>query len=63
MATWNLECANCHKTFWHSDIKETELMSLYFPEKPSFPAGGAELECPHCGHKATYQQHRLFYRG
>ncbi len=61
MASWNLECTNCHKTFWHSAVKE-DLTNLYLPEKPIFPDGGAAFQCPHCGHKATYQRHQLCYR-
>ncbi len=62
MASWNLKCTNCHKTFWHSDVKE-DLMNLYFAEKPIFSESGATFQCPHCGHKATYQRRDLFYQG
>jgi hypothetical protein len=31
------------------------------PPKPDFPDGGAELECPNCGHKHTYQRIELAY--
>jgi DNA-directed RNA polymerase subunit RPC12/RpoP len=61
MASWYLECANCQQSFRHSQIAGT-LKNMFFPEKPIFPEGGAELECPHCGHKATYQRHQLSYR-
>jgi len=61
MASWHFECTNCHQSFRHSEI-EDKLTNMYLPEKPIFPKGGAEFECPHCGHKATYQQHQLAYR-
>jgi hypothetical protein len=61
MASWHLECANCRKAFQHSRIEDT-LKNKFFAEKPSFPEGGAKLDCPHCGHKATYQQYQLTYR-
>jgi DNA-directed RNA polymerase subunit RPC12/RpoP len=61
MASWHLECTNCHQSFQHSRIEDT-LQNKFFPEKPSFPEGGAEFRCPHCDHKATYQQHQLTYR-
>jgi DNA-directed RNA polymerase subunit RPC12/RpoP len=61
MASWNLDCAYCHKHFRYSEIEDT-LTNRYLPAKPVFPEDGAAFQCPHCGHKATYQQHQLTYR-
>jgi hypothetical protein len=61
MAVWEIECANCHKHFTHSQIPD-ELMNYYVPLKPPFPDGRSELECPHCCEKSVYQQHQLIYR-
>jgi hypothetical protein len=61
MASWYIEFTNCHQPFQHWQMEDT-LKNIFFPEKPIFPEGGAKLECPHCGHKATYQRHQLTYR-
>ena len=39
-----------------------KMLSYMFPAKPEFPPAGAELECPNCGRKATYQRTDLTYR-
>jgi hypothetical protein len=39
-----------------------KMLSYMFPAKPEFPPAGAELECPNCGLKATYQRTDLTYR-
>jgi DNA-directed RNA polymerase subunit RPC12/RpoP len=61
MATWQLECSHCKKKFDHSSVDETGL-NVFFPEKPKFPEGGSELQCPHCGNTATYQRYELTYQ-
>jgi DNA-directed RNA polymerase subunit RPC12/RpoP len=60
MAAWQLICANCNKEFAQFEIEDT-LESYFFSEKPDFPKGGKEYECPYCGHKATYQLNDLVY--
>jgi hypothetical protein len=60
MASWNLDCGNCHKPFQHSEIEDT-LINSFLPAKPMFAEGGAPLRCPHYGHQTTYQQHQLHY--
>jgi hypothetical protein len=62
MASWSIECPNCMSNFNYSAIDDAKLESFYFPLKPDFPAGGSELQCPHCGHKAKYQSADLFYQ-
>jgi DNA-directed RNA polymerase subunit RPC12/RpoP len=60
MAAWGVTCLNCNRQFAQFNI-EDDLENLYLPVKPDLPKGGKELACPHCGHKATYQQTDLFY--
>jgi hypothetical protein len=43
-------------------IDESNAINFFEPSKPEFPNGGAELECPNCGHKDTYQRHELAYQ-
>ena len=62
MAQWTLQCDNCNFVFTHSMIKDAGAPDFFLPEKPEFPEGGSELECPNCGHKDTYQRHELVYR-
>jgi rRNA maturation endonuclease Nob1 len=62
MPSWMLQCTNCQSHFKHSDIDDTGLLSYFFTPKPLFPPDGSELECPHCGHKATYQRTDLTYQ-
>ena len=60
MASWGITCMNCNKQFTQFAIEDT-LESYFFPEKPQFPDGGKEFECPNCGRKATYQRNNLVY--
>jgi DNA-directed RNA polymerase subunit RPC12/RpoP len=62
MAAWGFSCANCNKQFAQFQIEDEDtLESYFFPEKPQFPEGGKEFECPNCGHKAAYQRNKLVY--
>lgn len=61
VASWQLECLNCKKKFLHSQIDDV-VSNFFFPSKPEFPEGGSELECPHCGTRATYQRYQLTYQ-
>jgi hypothetical protein len=60
MAAWGLNRANCNQNLTKLAIQDT-LESYFFPEKPDFPEGGNEFECPNCGYKATYQRSNLVY--
>jgi endogenous inhibitor of DNA gyrase (YacG/DUF329 family) len=62
MANWVLKCPNCNSDFANSPIKEDTLAEFFFASKPPFPKGGKTLECPNCGHTATYQQNEQIYR-
>jgi DNA-directed RNA polymerase subunit RPC12/RpoP len=62
MARWTLRCDNCKFEFTHSMIEGSGVANFFQPPKPEFPHGGAELECPNCGHKDTYQRHELAYQ-
>jgi hypothetical protein len=62
LPNWVLHCANCRKQFVHSEVADDGRLSMYGASKPEFPAGGDELECPHCQHKAVYQRYQLTYR-
>jgi hypothetical protein len=63
MASWVVKCKNCEVEFTHSKIADDYKMSSYlWPLKPEFPEGGSPLECPTCGHSATYRQTHLTYR-
>jgi hypothetical protein len=42
-------------------IKDAGALGFFMPEKPEFPNGESELECPNCGHKDIYQRHELVY--
>jgi len=61
MARWALQCKNCGFAFTHSEIDQSNAPSFFLPEKPEFPAGGSEFECPSCGHKATYRRTDFVY--
>lgn len=64
---------SCEVTLWQHGVLiardqnltkfaiEDTLESYFFPERPYFPEGGKEFECPNCGHKATYQRTDLVY--
>ena len=61
MASWALRCPNCHSTFTHAPV-EDPLQNLFLGPKPTFPAKGKSIDCPHCGHTHTYQQIDLIYQ-
>jgi DNA-directed RNA polymerase subunit RPC12/RpoP len=61
MASWVLKCPNCSSGFTHSQVEDT-LENFFLASKPTFPDDGETLDCPHCGHTATYQQTDLSYR-
>jgi len=60
MAAWQLTCANCDQKLTKFDIEDT-LERYFFPERPDFPEGGKEFECPNCGYKSRYQRTDLAY--
>jgi predicted RNA-binding Zn-ribbon protein involved in translation (DUF1610 family) len=62
MARWTLKCENCGFPFPHTLIDDSSAPNYFLPEKPDFPVGGSELECPNCGHEATYQRTDLVYQ-
>jgi rubredoxin len=62
MARWTLRCDNCNFEFTHSMIDQASAIDFFEPSKPEFPEDGAELECPNCGSKDTYQRHELAYQ-
>ncbi len=53
MASWLLDCKNCHEAFPYSLIPDT-LAEYYLPSRPVFPPEGRERECPNCKTKFTY---------
>ncbi|MDP9147649.1 MAG: hypothetical protein M3N22_08305 [Acidobacteriota bacterium] len=61
MARWILICRKCEEAFTHSTIDDTGIANYFMPKKPDLP-GGAEFECPNCGHSATYNQADLRYQ-
>ena len=62
-ARWSIICRNCKKAFAHAEVIEPHRITDSFglPDKPEFPAGGKELECPHCKSKGRYQRNDLWY--
>ena len=62
MPNWVLECSNCQTVFTHSIVDETGMLGYFLPLKPGLPPSGSQLECPHCGFKATYQRTDLIYQ-
>jgi hypothetical protein len=52
MASWFLDCKNCHEPFPYSQIPDT-LAAYYLPSRPVFPAESRERQCPHCKTKST----------
>lgn len=62
MARWTLRCDNCNFEFTYSMIAKSGAANFLEPAKPEFPDSGAELECPYCGHKDTYQRIELAYQ-
>jgi hypothetical protein len=61
MASWVLECKQCHKIFHYVEIQD-KLVNMFIAEKPEFPEGGLEIQCPHCREKSTYKHQQLFYQ-
>jgi phage FluMu protein Com len=63
-ARWAISCRNCKKAFAHAEVSEPQGITDSFglPDKPEFPVGGKELECPHCKSKDTYQRTDLWYQ-
>jgi hypothetical protein len=61
MPSWMLTCDKCAIGFVHAKIDTTKLIDLLHPLKPPFPMSGLEIACPHCGHRAVYQQTDLRY--
>jgi len=65
MPQWMLCCSSCEKKFPHSKVPPEQLSPMlsgpfgFLLDKPIFPDGGLELECPHCGEKSVYQRHQL----
>jgi hypothetical protein len=43
-------------------IEEGGMLSYFLPQKPEFPPGGIEMECPGCKQEATYQRSDLSYQ-
>jgi uncharacterized C2H2 Zn-finger protein len=62
MAAWMLACPHCEKSFVHAQIEIKQMLDYILPEKPTFPDGGMDLECPNCGQVARYQTSDLTYR-
>jgi DNA-directed RNA polymerase subunit RPC12/RpoP len=62
MPSWILNCASCGSNFTQSVIEPRKLEDHYLPAKPELAPEGAELECPGCGQKATYQRSDLRYQ-
>jgi predicted RNA-binding Zn-ribbon protein involved in translation (DUF1610 family) len=54
-AAWALNCASCNQRLAQFPIEET-LDNYFFPQKPDFPEGGKEFECPNCGYKGKYKR-------
>ena len=66
MPQWILSCTHCSKDFEHSRI-DAELFGLSvlgrsWIDKPFFPVGGEDRECPHCHQSARYQRFMLRYK-
>lgn len=63
MSHWFLNCSSCQKPFIHSPIATTRADTLdpFWPAKPDFPAGGSNVECPHCHQSALYQRYQLMF--
>ena len=40
MASWGLDCKNCHKAFAYSKIGDT-LQDVFIPSRPEFPPQGS----------------------
>lgn len=54
-AAWAVNRLVCNQRLAQFPIEEA-VDSYFLPQKPDFPEGGKEFECPNCGYKGTYQQ-------
>jgi len=65
MAWWALTCNKCGNDFRYAEIEsgapELPLLAEGWIDKPPFPEGGKELECPHCHDTSLYQVFMLRY--
>jgi hypothetical protein len=61
MAHWMLTCPKCLASFRHSEVAEATAEDYFLPLRPQFPEDGSDIECPDCGHFATYQATDLTY--
>jgi ribosomal protein S27E len=61
MARWMLICRHCQCSFQQSEIAVRKISDYFEPTKPELPKYGAELKCPHCGHKTIYFTTDLMY--
>jgi len=61
MASWNVTCPHCGKTFHHSTIEDTLRNQLWL-EKPQLPKEGQSLACKNCGKKSVYKRTDLTYQ-
>jgi len=61
MASWNVTCPHCGKSFQHSMIEDT-FRSYFWLEKPKLPKEGQSLACKNCGKDAVYKRIDLTYQ-
>lgn len=62
MARWILNCPNCGKEFFHSEVGTEEGLFAWTTPKPDFPEGGLRLDCPSCKVGSLFQRYQLLYR-
>ena len=55
MSRWVLFCKKCDTSFPHTEIGSS-LADYFLPERPEFPAGGQDLECPNCNATCNYSR-------
>lgn len=55
---WILACKTCRIVFTHT---EKDAAASKAADQPRIPAGGKELECPHCHVESTYKRADLKY--
>jgi hypothetical protein len=60
MDAWVLCCPSCDLRLAQFAVEDS-LESFFFPQKPDFPDGRKEFECPNCGYKGPYQRTDLTY--
>ena len=63
MASWVLACVNCQRDIEQAKIDNRALLDYLEPQKPMFPEGGREVECPNCGYRWVYRRNEMVYRG